>query len=149
MCKPGDNGYDIEQEAATMTDREGIVERRVTRDDGSIDFGRWLRDTLRMWPLIVVLVAVGWRSELTRSTVLDIEEDFISEGPRVSTEKDRPTTIEAELKMFKSELRIDYMPREVLDLKLTQILKDGSETNTVVKELRKAVMELQRQRGGG
>lgn len=137
MCKPGDDHADVEMEAEAMGDREGIADRR-SNSSGAIDVGRWLVDTLRMWPIIALAFTVGLRGETTRAKVDSIERDFVSEGPRVSTERDRPTTIEAELERFQSELRLEYMPREVLDLRINQILKDGEETRKAVEDLRKA-----------
>ena len=115
-----------------MGERNGVVDRRVEENAG-LDVGRWLMDTLRMWPILLLLGTVAWRSENTRSDVDEIHEDFISQGPRVSTEKSRPTTIESELRAFRLYLNEDYMPREVLDLKLNQILKEQAEVKEMLK----------------
>jgi hypothetical protein len=104
-----------------MTDRDGIVDRRAV-EAGAVDVSRWLKDTLRMWPIILLVGVAALRSESTRNEVARIQDDFVQWGPRVSTEKDRPTTIEAELRSFRSELRLEFMPREVLNLKLDAIL---------------------------
>jgi hypothetical protein len=143
MCHPGDGPDEVAVEARMMDDRDGVVERRVAPD--RIDFGRWALDTLRMWPILLLVGGVAYRAETTRSDVDHIKKDFISQGPRVSTERDRPTTIEAELRSFKANLDDDFMNRELLGLKLKQILDrvenlsdDVSETNEIVKALQEA-----------
>jgi len=134
MCDPGDGPADLQAEAGVMGERNGMTERRVLKvENGGFDAGRWFMDTVRMWPILLLVGGIAWRSEGTRSKV----ENFESHGPRVSTSKPQPVVLEAELAEFAARLNAQYMPRELVVALLESMAKDIKEIKADVKDIQK------------
>jgi len=141
MCGPGDNPRDLETEARILAERDGVPDRRVPEPEtNGAWISRWVKDTLRMWPFLLLLGAFAIRFESVRDKVIGIEKDFVSVGPRVTTMRPNSITIEAAFKEFQLELAHIYQPREIAELdkryfalQLTQIAKDQAEIKEMLK----------------